>query len=536
MAKKTFKPKSFEEKKKEINDLTNSLHERVNDYFNTPEQMKEYLEYKAKFYQYSNRNMTLIDMQFSGAMAVGNFGFWKKNGFSVNKGEKGIKILKPNPFKYFKRDGSDEKVPVNKATAKEKQMIQNKEINVKTDMYFEITHVFDVSQTNATAKDLPDIFPNRWLEGKVENYALVYQSLEKIAEKNGIKIVQPYEELGVAKGISYTDLKEVALNPRNTELQSTKTLIHELAHATMHTNETSDNYNHNEKEFQAELTAFTVCSYLGIDTSDYSLQYISHYAKDESKFEDKMRLLDEVVKTSHSFIEVIEEDLVQDRNIENEKSATKEHTEPKVSVEWSEVVGLKPNTEMSFKDMNTLLLDANKDLRTDRSDTFEIDTKYKVIDSEGNVFSPSTFTMSKIEENQPFTSIVQQIYIQEPELYKKISENYNFSNEELGKINNLKKSESVHDPLKTLEMKFSQYHSLLQEESTGNFNEETVIKRLTVENDYYENKSDFIKNGKVTNEAVGELEEKVVAAFPEKLHENSNKINQKVVQNQELER
>lgn len=532
MARKPFKPKSFEEKKKEIADLTNSLHERVNEYFNTPEQMKAYLEYKSKFYHYSNRNMTLIDMQFSGAEAVGNFGFWKKNGFSVNKGEKGIKILKPNPFKYFKRDGSDQKIPVNKATPKEKQMIQNKEIKVNTDMYFEITHVFDVSQTNATAKDLPDIFPNRWLEGKVDNYALVYKSLEKVAEKNGIKIVQPYDELGAAKGVSYPDLKEVALNPRNTELQNTKTLLHELAHATLHTSETRDNYTYNEKEFQAELTAFTVCSYLGIDTSDYSLQYISHYSKDETKFDDKMRLLDEVVKTSHDFIEVIEEDLVQNRNLENENSKEKENDEPKVSIEWSDIEGLKPNTEMTFKEMNSLLLNANKELMADRTDTFEIDTKYKVIDSDGKVFSPSTFTMSKIEENQPFTSIVQQISIQEPELYKKLSENYDLNNEEA--INVLKKPENGHDPLKTLETKFSDYQKLLQKESAGNFTEETVVKRLIVENDYYENKSAFIKNGEVTNENVKKLEEQVVAALPKQKQVNEKSQNKNGVQ--ELER
>ncbi|MGM0924641.1 MAG: ImmA/IrrE family metallo-endopeptidase [Bacillota bacterium] len=528
MAKKSYNTKSFEEKQKEIKELTESLSERVNSYFETPEQMKKYLEYKSKFYQFSNRNMTLIEMQFPGANAVGNFGFWKKHGFSVNKGEKGIKILKPNPFKYFRREESDTKIPVTKATPREKQLIQDNQIKVHTDMYFEITHVFDVSQTNATAKDLPDIFPNRWLEGKVENFSLVYSSLEKVAEKNGIKIVEPYEELGAAKGVSYTQLKEVALNPRNSELQDVKTLIHELAHATLHTEETHDNYTYNEREFQAELTAFTVSSYLGLDTSEYSLQYINHYSSDETQFNDKIRLLDEVVKTAHEFIEVIEEDLVNNRNSEKELSQNKENEEPKVSIEWSEVEGLTPNSVMSVKELNAYLLTANKDLIASNKEVFEFDTKYKVIDSEGIEHSTNKFTMSRLEENQPFASVVQQIYVQEPELYKDLNKHYNFTNDELG-------IKSEIDPLQSLEVKFTEYQKLLHDETSGQLNEDTIIKRLTVENDYYEHKAEFIKAGTVTEKNVAAVEEKVTASFPKQKQENEKNINNKSVV-QELDR
>jgi hypothetical protein len=44
--------------------------------------------------------------------------------------------------------------------------------------------------------------------------------MEAIAQKNGISIVEPKEELGAAKGVSYTLTKEVALNPRNSEKQN----------------------------------------------------------------------------------------------------------------------------------------------------------------------------------------------------------------------------------------------------------------------------------------------------------------------------
>ncbi|PHE81928.1 hypothetical protein COF81_31855, partial [Bacillus pseudomycoides] len=75
----------------------------------------------------------------------------------------------------------------------------------------------------------------RWLEGSEGDYKSLYKGMEAIAEKNGVEIVEPKQELGVAKGVSYTLTKEVALNPRNSELQNVKTLLHELAHAKLHT-------------------------------------------------------------------------------------------------------------------------------------------------------------------------------------------------------------------------------------------------------------------------------------------------------------
>jgi hypothetical protein len=63
----------------------------------------------------------------------------------------------------------------------------------------------------------------------VEDYKALYKGMETIAEKNGISIIQPKDDLGAAKGVSYTLTKEVALNPRNSERQNVKTLLHELA-------------------------------------------------------------------------------------------------------------------------------------------------------------------------------------------------------------------------------------------------------------------------------------------------------------------
>lgn len=310
---KAYTKKSAEDKRKEVEELTNGMEKKIEQHFHSAEELKDYLSFMGKFYQYSMSNTALIQEQSFGAQAVGLFKFWKDKGFSVNKGEKGIKILVPNKTVPKFKDENGKLKSINKATPQEKKLIQEGKKEVTQGrLYFSVGHVFEISQTNAKASDLPKIFPNRWLEGNVEDYKALYKGMEAIAEKNGISIIQPKEELGAAKGVSYTLTKEVALNPRNSERQNVKTLIHELAHAKLHTKDTHLNYTAAEKEFQAEMTAYTVSSYFGIDTSSYSLDYLSHWTKGKS-FEDKTKLLKEVHETSVGFIETIEDTLVKER-------------------------------------------------------------------------------------------------------------------------------------------------------------------------------------------------------------------------------
>ncbi|MED0905195.1 ImmA/IrrE family metallo-endopeptidase, partial [Bacillus nitratireducens] len=270
--KKKYQTKSPEEKKEAVQALTKKMEKSVEGYFRTPGDLKEYLTFMAKFYHYSPSNISLIQNQFEGASAVGSFSFWKEKGFPVKKGEKGIKILVPNRTVAKFKDKKGTWKSITKANDEEKKQIESKSVEVKPGrLYFAVGHVFDASQTNVKAEDLPRIFPNRWLEGSVKDYKSLYRGMEAVAEKNGVKIIEPKQELGVAKGVSYTLTKEVALNPRNSELQNVKTLLHELAHAKLHTAETHMNYTAPEKEFQAEMTAYAVSSYFGIDTSEYSL-------------------------------------------------------------------------------------------------------------------------------------------------------------------------------------------------------------------------------------------------------------------------
>ncbi|PEU23338.1 LPD25 domain-containing protein [Bacillus wiedmannii] len=317
--KKKYQTKSPEEKKEAVQALTKKMEKSIEGYFRTPGDLKDYLSFMAKFYHYSPSNISLIQSQFEGARAVGSFSFWKEKEFPVKKGEKGIKILVPNRTIAKFKDKEGTWKTVTKASEEERKQIESKSVEVIPGrLYFAVGHVFDVSQTNAKAEDLPRIFPNRWLEGSVTDYKSLYRGMEAIAEKNGVKIIAPKAELGVSKGVSYTLTKEVALNPRNSELQNVKTLLHELAHAKLHTAETHMNYTAPEKEFQAEMTAYAVSSYFGIDTSEYSLGYLASWTQGK-EMKDKTKLLKEVHETSIEFIETIESSLEKEKQQKNEK-------------------------------------------------------------------------------------------------------------------------------------------------------------------------------------------------------------------------
>lgn len=313
--KKAYNKKSKEDKEKEVNNLLEKANEGIEKCFTSPEHFKELISYMSKFYNYSFRNTFLIQEQFKGALAVGSYAFWKEKGFTVNKGEKGIKILVPNRLSDYFINSKGEEVKLSKATPEEKRLIEQGEIEVrKGKLIFNQGYVFEVSQTNAKAKDLPKIFPGRWLDGEINNYDLMYKAMENIANKIGVRIIEPKEELGAVKGVSYPLTKEVALNPRNTQLQNVKTLIHELAHAKLHTMETRDNYTINEKEFQAEMSAYAVCSYFGLDTSEYSFRYIKSWTKNV-ELKDKERLINEVRETVKEYIEIIEETLINSNSL-----------------------------------------------------------------------------------------------------------------------------------------------------------------------------------------------------------------------------
>ena len=132
-----------------IKEITDRLEQGITDLFDS-ERYKEYLQVMSKFHNYSFNNTLLIAMQKPDASLIAGFNAWKNNfGRNVMRGEKGIRILAPSPYKI--RQEVEKKDPQTGKTVTDsngKPVMETKEIQIPA---YKVVAVFDVSQTEGRA-------------------------------------------------------------------------------------------------------------------------------------------------------------------------------------------------------------------------------------------------------------------------------------------------------------------------------------------------------------------------------------------------
>ena len=288
------------DRKQQMKEITERLEQGVKDIF-TSEMYTTYLRTMAKFHNYSFNNTLLIAMQRPDATLVAGFNAWK-NKFNryVKKGEKGIQIIAPAPIKEV-----EEREKIDKDTGLA-VLNENGEPEMERVEYvvpcFRVTTVFDVSQTDG--EPIPSLEVNE-LTASVKDYALLTTAIEQVSP-----VPMRFDEIeGDAKGY-YSDAdKEICIQVGMGESQTIKTMIHEVAHAMLHNSDymkqRGEEKDRLTKETEAESIAFTVCSVLGIDTSDYSFPYVASWAsgKEMKELKDSM---DTIRLTAANFLEKLE--------------------------------------------------------------------------------------------------------------------------------------------------------------------------------------------------------------------------------------
>lgn len=319
--------------------LIETANEKVKTFKHKPENVIEYLDFLSQFNQYSARNNLLIQNQRKGAIAVATFPKFKELGYSVNRGEASMQILRPNIYEYFLEPETKKFKPVNKANEVEKQLIANKQIQTISKTTFSQMNVFDVTQTNMPKEDYPKIYPNAHVDfvfngNNIDSFNEALQHYSK-NEQNIPVTIEPYNDL--AKGKYYPLEHRISLNDKNTPTENAHTLIHELAHSKMHNWKNISSKDNaltstNVKEYQAEMTTYVVAKHFGLDTEEHSINYISSWTDNLNKIEDEnlFDIYSEVSNTSKEMVSEIS-NTIEELNLENE--ITDEHTE----------VGLYPN-------------------------------------------------------------------------------------------------------------------------------------------------------------------------------------------------
>lgn len=282
----------------ELHQITDKLEKGVKDVFQS-DKYKQFLNVMAKFPRYSVNNTMLIMMQRPDAQLCQSFTGWKQMGRYVKKGEKGISILAPAPYKIEREQTKlDEKGrPVFDADGE--PVKEKVEVTIRA---FKVVKTFDLSQTDG--KELPTIGPSE-LVGNIEGYPKLLQELQEISP-----VPVSFELIdGDAKGFYHLEDKKIVVQDGMSEVQTIKTLLHEMAHQKLHDKDNvpeAKDISRNGKEVEAESVAYVVCQHYGINTSDYSFSYVAGWSEGKETPELKASL-DKIRQTASEFIYQIDQ-------------------------------------------------------------------------------------------------------------------------------------------------------------------------------------------------------------------------------------
>lgn len=315
---------------KDMDSIMQSLESGVEKLF-TSNRYQEFLKTMAKFHNYSFNNTMLIAMQRPDATLVTSYKNWQSMGRQVMKGEKGITIIAPAPYKKMKeKEVLDENQrPIMGTDGKPKT--EKVEVTVP---HFKAVTVFDIAQTSG--EPIQTLAPEL-LTAAVQDFDSFMQAIQKISP-----VPIRFDEIdGNANGYYHNADKEIVIKKGLSESQTLKTAIHETAHAKLHDKEIMESLGVEKdrltKEVEAESVAYCVCSSFGLDTSDYSFPYIAGWSSSREMKEMKASM-DVIRKTAGEMIDQLTEEL---EIILEEKQKTELHEKYGILVDALEAAGYR---------------------------------------------------------------------------------------------------------------------------------------------------------------------------------------------------
>ena len=268
--------------KERLKEITDGIEQGIKELFQS-DRYRSYLSVMSRFHRYSVNNTMLIYLQRPNASLVAGFNKWEKQfGRHVKKGEHGITIIAPTPFKKkieeVKLD-PDTNAPLLDKEGKE--ILEEKEISIPM---FKPVKVFDVGQTYG--KPLPNLAAN--LTGSVEQYEVFVEALRRSAPVPiSFKAIEPNTD-------GFFNLEDQAITIREgmSQIQTICAMVHEIAHSKLHNYEKQaeaasekdgaepvKKKDRNTEEVEAESISYAVCQYYGIETAENSFGYIATWSQ-----------------------------------------------------------------------------------------------------------------------------------------------------------------------------------------------------------------------------------------------------------------
>ena len=265
-----------------LQQITAGIEQGIKELFESEKYMR-YLSVMSRFHRYSVNNTMLIYMQKPDATLVAGYNKWK-NQFErhVKKGEHGITIIAPTPFKKKIEEQKldpDTKAPI--LDAEGKAVMEEREVEIPM---FRPVKVFDVSQTDG--KPLPELASS--LSGNVQNYEAFMEALRRSAP-----VPLSVEPMAAnMDGYFSPDQQRIAIRAGMSEVQTVSAAVHEIAHSKLHNyakaqeeaaragdKEPPKKKDRNTEEVEAESISYAVCQYYGIQTGENSFGYIANWSQ-----------------------------------------------------------------------------------------------------------------------------------------------------------------------------------------------------------------------------------------------------------------
>ena len=343
--------------KDRMREIVDSIENGIKELFES-DKYRKYLSTMSRFHRYSVNNTMLIYMQRPDATHVAGFNKWRDQfGRNVLKGEKGIRIIAPTPYKKKVEEiKTDPETNAPVLDADGKAIIEEKEIRIPM---FKVVSVFDVSQT--AGKPLPQLAAD--LSGNVQQYEVFMEALRRASPV-------PMEIKPVARdtdGFFSIKAQSITIRAGMSEVQTVCAAVHEIAHAKLHDyehmTELADDgetilvpgeKSRNTEEVEAESISYAVCQYYGIETGENSFGYIATWSKGK-ELKELRASLETINKTASELITDIDRhfaEICKERGIDREDLAAAEQP----SVEAQEVEKL-------------YMVDNDKYIHVQRSDT-----------------------------------------------------------------------------------------------------------------------------------------------------------------------
>lgn len=295
--------------KDRLREITENIETGIKELFES-DKYRQYLSTMSRFHRYSLNNTMLIYLQKPDATLVAGFNKWV-NQFErhVKKGEHGITIIAPTPFK--KKIEEQKLDPDTKAPVLDKEgkiVTEEKEVEIPM---FRPVKVFDVSQTDG--KPLPQLASD--LSGNVQQYDAFMEALRRTSPVP--MTIQPIHD-GSDGYFSLTD-QRIAIREGMSEVQTVSAAVHEITHSILHnrekermaaaagdeTKEAPKPKDRHTEEVEAESVSYAVRQYYGIQTGENSFGYIATWSNGKELPELKASL-ETINKTASGLITEID--------------------------------------------------------------------------------------------------------------------------------------------------------------------------------------------------------------------------------------